>query len=302
MDSVVEPLRAASNEEIEQLIEIYEKQIPKSVQFVSLLQNILRINNSLHGREREKASPRFRKTIYIPNDGNLLQTATFVVINPEEDIYYMINTLENPPVELTNVLQTTNLVKWHHRPLFVIGGDNGIQECLHQLVTERNLQSEILSNCINYWMPRDKAINLSYSVPDGVELKELRVEDAKQMNEWWPLRYNTSQWYFESAIQHNGGLGLFDKKDGQLVACVFKNDHDGIGHLYTIPERNNRGYGGTLARAITKRIAINDNQHVHTFIDRTNERSVRLFEKIGYVAVNRTEWHNIVKPRSESDG
>ncbi|EAA14044.3 AGAP010111-PA, partial [Anopheles gambiae str. PEST] len=76
-----------------------------------------------------------------------------------------------------------------------------------------------------------------------------QVQHAKQLNEWWPYRYRTSQQYFESAIKYFGAFGLFDKTSGELVACVFQNDHDAVGHLYTVSERCNRGYGCTLAKA-----------------------------------------------------
>lgn len=66
------------------------------------------------------------------------------------------------------------------------------------------------------------------SVPNEVQLKPLEKMHGKQINDWWPYRYKTSQSYIESAIQYNGSLGLFDKISGNLVACVFKNDLDGI--------------------------------------------------------------------------
>uniref|UniRef100_A0A182W8E8 GCN5-related N-acetyltransferase Rv2170-like domain-containing protein n=1 Tax=Anopheles minimus TaxID=112268 RepID=A0A182W8E8_9DIPT len=88
-----------------------------------------------------------------------------------------------------------------------------------------------------------------------------------------------SQCYIESAIKHNGGLGLFDKTSGELVACVFKNDLDGIAHLYTVPDRYNRGYGSTLAKAMAKLIAVDHQQHVQTFISPNNEKSIRLDDR-----------------------
>uniref|UniRef100_A0A182R1M3 N-acetyltransferase domain-containing protein n=1 Tax=Anopheles funestus TaxID=62324 RepID=A0A182R1M3_ANOFN len=289
-NSAMEPLRAASEEEIRQLIQIYEKRLPESVQFVLLLQNILRINTTVDGFDLEEASHRFQKTIYIPNNEYINHFATFVAISREEDQFVLINTLEYPPVVLTNALQKTNYIKWDHKPMFVIDGNNAIRAKLFHIVEERKLRLESWSECINFWMPREEAAKLSFVVPNEVELKPLQIEHGKVLNEWWPYRYKASQRYMESAIKHNGGLGLFDKTSGELVACVFKNDHDAVGHLYTVPDRNNRGYGSTLAKALTRQIAFQHKQHVHTFINEENDRSIRLFEKLGFTAINRTEW------------
>ncbi|XP_058122676.1 uncharacterized protein LOC131293566 [Anopheles ziemanni] len=295
MNNVIEPLRPATSVEIDQLVNIYEQLLPESVQFVSLLQNIVRIKAALQGTALEKASHRFRKTIYVPNKANPIQFATFLAIGMDKDIFVMVNTLEQPPNELEDAIRKTSYIKWHHNPMFVVGGDSGIRESLYKVVGERGILDSIQleSDCKNYWMHREKAATFSYDVPDDVELKPLLVAHAKVIDDLWPHKYNESLRYFETVIQHNGGLGLFDKNDGQLVACVIKNDHDGIGHLYTLSERNNRGYGTTLAKAMAKMIAAEHKQHVHTHIGLTNTRSIKLFEKLGFVPVNQTQWLQI---------
>ncbi|XP_001238135.3 uncharacterized protein LOC4578369 isoform X1 [Anopheles gambiae] len=286
----MDPLRPARVEELKHLIGIYKQFLAQSIQFVSLLQNILRTNLTLHDTDKEQVSHRLQKTVYIPNNEKGNRLATFVAISREEDLFIFMNTLEVPPTELTHALEHTTYIKWGIKPMFVIGDNSEIRAKLSQLTVELKVQFESWSDCVNYWMPQTEAAKLSYIVPADVDLKPLQVQHAKQLNEWWPYRYRTSQQYFESAIKYFGAFGLFDKTSGELVACVFQNDHDAVGHLYTVHERCNRGYGCTLAKAITKHIAVQYKQDVHTFIDGNNERSIRLFNKIGYKAVSRTEW------------
>lgn len=286
----MEPLRPASEEDIRQLIDIYEHSLPDSIQFVSLLQNISRVNARLCESNLEEVSHRIQKTVYVPNVRNENRFATFVAVSREEDPFVLMHTLENPPVELANALRKTNYINWDHKPVLVIGGNKAIRSSLYELVAERALRLKSWSDCINYWMPKEEAAKLSYEVPNDVQLKPLEKEHGRILNEWWPFRYKASLRYMESAIEHNLGLGLFDKSTGELVACVFINDHNAVGHLYTVPDRNNRGYGSTLAKALIRYIAVQYNQHVHTFITGSNERSVRLFEKIGFMAVSQTEW------------
>lgn len=285
----MEPLRPASEEEIRQLIKIYEASLPESVQFMLILQNILRLNTIICGSDVEVASHRLRKTIYVPNIQNFNRFATFVAISCEDDLYIMAHSLQNPPLELCDALQNTHLVKWHLKPAFVIGGEKLIHDKIHQKAKELNLTIDT-SDYVNYWIPRENAANLKFVVPSEVQLKPLEKEHGKLLNEWWPYRYKMSLWYIESAIKHNGGLGLFDKSSGELVSCVFKNDLDGIAHLYTVPYRNNRGYGSTLAKAMARLIAVDHQQHVQTFISANNVKSIRLFEKLGFAAVNEIHW------------
>lgn len=88
MGGTMEPLRPASTEEIKQLIENYQEKIPEHVQFVLILQNILRINKTIPEHIREELSHRVQKTIYIPTGGNFNQSATFVAISREEVRFY----------------------------------------------------------------------------------------------------------------------------------------------------------------------------------------------------------------------
>ncbi|XP_050078894.1 uncharacterized protein LOC126565729 [Anopheles maculipalpis] len=280
----MEPLRPASAEEILQLIHIYEQSLPDSIQFVALLQNISRINAKLYGSDLEEVSHRLQKTVYVPGGESANRFATFVAISREEDPFVLVHTLQNPPVELSDALRKTNYINWDIKPTFVIGGNKAIRASLHQVVEEKALRLQSRSDCINFWMPREEAANVSFDVPNNVQLKLLTKEHGRILNESWPFRYRTSQRYIESAIEHSVGLGLFDKSSAELVAFVFMNDHDAAGHLYTVPDRNNRGYGTTLAKALTRFIAIQFKQHVHTFISASNERSIRLFEKIGFTA------------------
>ncbi|XP_052895532.1 uncharacterized protein LOC128302711 [Anopheles moucheti] len=285
----MEPLRPASEEEIRGLIQIYETRIPEAVQFLLILQNILRINTTVHGCDLEEASHRIRKTIYVPNNHSLNRLGTFVAISYEDDLYIMAHSLEEPPLELSDALQNTQLIKWHLKPTFVVGEATLIHETIHQKAKEISLRIDTF-DFVNYWLQREKAANLNVVIPSDVQLMPLEKEHGKLINEWWTYRYKMSQWYIESAIKHNGALGLFDKITAELVACVFKNDLDGIAHLYTVPDRYNKGYGTTLAKAMARLIAVDHQQQVQTFITANNEKSIKLFEKLGFVAVNKIYW------------
>ncbi|XP_050072557.1 uncharacterized protein LOC126560642 [Anopheles maculipalpis] len=285
----MEQLRPADEVEIRQLIQIYERNLPESVQFMLILQNILRIKTTVQRSEPETVSHRLRKTVYVPKKENNNHFATFVAISREDDLHIMAHSLENPPLELCSALETTSFIDWQRKPTFVVGGAKIVHELIHRKAQELSLQIDT-AEYVNYWIPQEKAAKIEFVVPNDVLLKPLKKDHGKILNDMWPYRYGSSQWYIESAITHNGGLGLFDKTSEELVACVFKNDLDGIAHLYTVPDRNNRGYGSTLAKAMTRLIAVHHQQHVQTFITPQNSKSIRLFVKLGFVAVNKIYW------------
>uniref|UniRef100_A0A182W8E9 DUF5645 domain-containing protein n=1 Tax=Anopheles minimus TaxID=112268 RepID=A0A182W8E9_9DIPT len=135
----MEPLRSASQEEIRLLLQIYEANIPESVQFVLILQNILRINTTVSGCDLEVASHRIRKTIYIPNQQNSNRFATFVAISRDDDLYIMAHSMQDPPLELSDALQNTQLINWDLKPVFVIGRNKLIHEKIHQKAKEFSL-------------------------------------------------------------------------------------------------------------------------------------------------------------------
>uniref|UniRef100_A0A182PWF7 DUF5645 domain-containing protein n=1 Tax=Anopheles epiroticus TaxID=199890 RepID=A0A182PWF7_9DIPT len=248
----MDPLRPASVEELKTLIQLYKQRLPESIQFVSLLQNILRTNTTLSESDKQRISHRLRKTVYVPNKEDCNQFATFIAVSCEEvkiiykhkitlriscvmtiayfqDPFILPNTLEDPPTELTIALQQTTYINWNLKPVFTIGPNSDIRARLTEIIAEHKLPLESRSDCINFWMPKEEAAKLNPVVPNDVELKPLRFQHGKLINEWWPYRYPSSQRYFESAIEHYGGFGLFDKTSQELVACVFQNDHDAVG-------------------------------------------------------------------------
>lgn len=66
-------------------------------------------------------------------------------------------------------------------------------------------------------------------VPSDVVIKELVPAYACLMNERWPHRYPNSEKYIELLIQLNGGLGLFNRADDEIIGWALKNEFAGVG-------------------------------------------------------------------------
>lgn len=61
-------------------------------------------------------------------------------------------------------------------------------------------------------------------------------------------------------------------------------------HLQILPEYRKRGLGELLAKAISKRIALEDDSDTNAFIMDTNVASIQLLQKIGYEKVAGSNW------------
>lgn len=68
-----------------------------------------------------------------------------------------------------------------------------------------------------------------FRVPNDVIMKQLVPSNSTLMNERWPHRYPNSEKYIELLIQLNGGLGLFDRDNDEIVGWVLKNEFAGVG-------------------------------------------------------------------------
>jgi hypothetical protein len=56
-----------------------------------------------------------------------------------------------------------------------------------------------------------------YSVPEGFELKSLRKEHVKKINDAWISKFKNSEKFLEDLIEFNPSMGLYDS-DGELLA------------------------------------------------------------------------------------
>lgn len=57
-----------------------------------------------------------------------------------------------------------------------------------------------------------------------------------------------------------------------------------------MPNHRQKGYGELLAKAITKKIALEDGGIVNLFIVDKNVNSIRLFSKLGYKLIAGSNW------------
>lgn len=84
-------------------------------------------------------------------------------------------------------------------------------------------------------------------------------------------------------------IGLFGD-DGELLAWCLRYDNGSLALLQVDEQHLRKGYGSLVAKAISKRIAIEFDSDVTAMIVKHNQKSMNMFTKLGFVGVGPHTW------------
>lgn len=286
-------LRPLSRQELVALRDLYARHVPQEVHFYFLLQNQLNWDTKLDGwseSERRKLSVRAFIRFYRPrgeDEGG--STGTFVAISEDEDPNVYFHSLSETPEQVGRYLSETSRINWKCSPVFSSFSDP-FTGMLAGVLEKFNCGYQELSDCAYYLIGKEEALQFQYEIPPNMVMKSLDASYSDLMNERWPHRYPNSEKYIRLLIQLNGGLGLFNATSGDLAGWILKNEFAGVGHLQVMPDYRRVGLGEILAKAMTKRIAQEDDGPVNAFIVDKNAASIRLFLKLGYRRIDGSNW------------
>ncbi|XP_065094267.1 uncharacterized protein LOC135714823 [Ochlerotatus camptorhynchus] len=283
-------LRPLSRQELSDLKDLYYKHCPLEIQFYFLIKNQLEWDEKLEKLNRKQSiCARAYLKFYSPRFVNPKETGTFVAITCEEYPSVYFHSLREGPSQLLKYLTDTQRINWSCHPVLCSISDQHM-EILDTLLKQVNCVGELLSDCSYYMITNNQAASFEYEVPSDVVIKELDPAYGSLMNERWPHRYPNSEMYIKLLIELNGGLGLFNKDSDDIIGWALKNEFAGVGHLQVMPKHRQKGYGELLAKAITKKIALEDGGTVNLFIVDKNVNSIHLFTKLGYKLIAGSNW------------
>ena len=203
-----------------------------------------------------------------------------------------IHSLDNSLLELKNCLSATNLIKWNLCPLIT-----ALNEKFHNLILEilnlKGVEVEIDNHCSCFWLSKSKASEITYVVPDEVELRQLETEEAKLINSEWPYRYTGSEGFIASLINLNGGYGIYLKQTNELVSWILLIECFGLGLLQTIEKYQGNGYARILIRALSIKISCNYNEDVILFASHSKPKTVELYLRNGFLRASNVHWISV---------
>lgn len=134
------------------------------------------------------------------------------------------------------------------------------------------------------------------SIPDGTYVKSLTADDASFCNNLWNYHYEGSENFIRSLIVLNGGWGLYEDSNDELLSFATINDHFATGILNTVKHARGKKFGEFMAKFLAVKIVEKLNLDPTCYINAFNVPSMKLFEKIGYRKVGPCNWIQVGKP------
>lgn len=130
--------------------------------------------------------------------------------------------------------------------------------------------------------------------PDEIELCDTKVnirvlskDEAEYIYRNYDYKMYTSVDYIRDRIANGIAIGI--EEEDKLVAWIITQDDGAMGFLTVLPDYRRKGYGYELTTAMIKRVrAAGDLPFVH--IEETNEKSMFLAMKMGYVKDSLVQW------------
>lgn len=157
---------------------------------------------------------------------------------------------------------------------------------LYNTFKKLNVRVSIARPNIMYFLPKEEALKLNPSVPEGLQVGPLQPYHAKIINDLWPHRETGSEFSLERLIRWNPSMGLFDKQGDLLGWCLFTQPGV-MGSLGVIERR--KGYGKIVVQAFAKRLAeMGFNLYASILVE--NEPSKALFASVGFKPIKDTTW------------
>lgn len=120
-----------------------------------------------------------------------------------------------------------------------------------------------------------------------------------KVNSAWPHRYEGSDKFISYSIKFHMSIGLFDDKD-ELLAWSLRYDNGSLGVLQVDEKHLRKGYGNLIAKALSRRIAVEDDGDVMSLIVNKNVKSIDMFTKIGFEPTGLHTWF-VVTRNSETN-
>lgn len=135
---------------------------------------------------------------------------------------------------------------------------------------------------------------ISCRIPENFQLRSLSTESASIIQKSWKHLPDFSTNSIPYMIENNINVGLFNDKS-ELVAWCLVFDCGSIGALHVDEFNRRKGFGEIVTKAISKKIAEENNVDVLTDYIDGNYQSESLMKKIGFKSVGKVRWIGAVK-------
>lgn len=144
----------------------------------------------------------------------------------------------------------------------------------------------------------ERALEITYTVPENVHLRRLTAEETDQVNNLWTYRHPRSEVAVRRLIERNYCVGAYDRATAQLMGWCLTFISQCHNALQVEPEFKRRGLGKLIVAALTHRRATVEGKWSHAFVSATNEVSLGIFKSAGFEHIGQAYWIG-TRPRVE---
>ncbi|XP_065357228.1 uncharacterized protein LOC135951498 [Calliphora vicina] len=157
-------------------------------------------------------------------------------------------------------------------------------------VESKNLNLEYDSLTLMYYLSNAEAKLLDVSCPPGFIIKPLcSTTDADIINSLWPNRHDGSLFLTKRLIDWNINMGIYVESTNELVAWCLRLQGGFLGALQVKDDYKRLGLGAAVARATSRSIA-NQGDDVMALVNKDNQPSRGMFEKLNFKVTDRCYW------------
>ncbi|XP_004529809.1 uncharacterized protein LOC101450908 [Ceratitis capitata] len=301
MDSHTDILRPLSEDEFEELLQLYREKYGEENFHYLLMYNQNKWNEQLRNLNYEAKEGEadewisFRKVFYTYRDGDFRTYGTYVSLHYDIMQSVSFHSWEPNQSDLLKCLRETKLIDWCGGPLLT-NVDLEICEEVKKIALAKGTSVQRARLCLFLILDHDKAAVLDVEqVKSGYTVKKLNTENAALIHELWPNKKEGSLPYVLGLIELNHTVGIFRDDNDELVAWAFQNDFSGLGILQVLPTEQRKGFGALLAATLCKQVAVVEKVHLNAWIVSENFKSKALLEKIGFRPKAKAEWIQLNK-------
>lgn len=136
----------------------------------------------------------------------------------------------------------------------------------------------------HYYCSVEKALQVEYTVPDHVILRQLTADNVEEVDDHLPYKGNNSGYYVRQMIEMLPSVGAFHRETGELMAWVLSYINECHSALTVKPEFRRRG----LAKLVTQKLMHDralQNKPSYCYILEDNVASEQLFISLGFTSI-----------------
>lgn len=130
-------------------------------------------------------------------------------------------------------------------------------------------------------LDKNEAKKFEIIVPDGFTIRSLDSCDVDRINSVWPHAASVPKNWIANIIKCNPTVGLYNQENKLIAWCLF-NDRTALNALQVDPDYLRKGYGELMTKVLSKKVAEEFNYDPVCGILLSNEKSLKLFEKLGF--------------------